>query len=233
MNISGGFSKRTILLLGLLLIIGGGAAAYFLYFQDIGVAPSPEPEKVAKRIKIEVPAPPPEEKKEVAAPVGVQTQQLQPPAGIQPAQQPAPVQQGAVKPAEVKPEVAKKEEIKPAVKEVLPEKKAAVKKEKQGLVAVKTQYKPWALHVASHASKEEAQTMIKRLKKDKYNAYLTEFNLKNRRWYRVRVGFYTSEEEAKAVGKKITSKYNINGIWAVKPMKSEIKTHMDPVTPTS
>ena len=75
--------------------------------------------------------------------------------------------------------------------------------------------------------------MIKRLKKDKYNAYLTEFNLKNRRWYRVRVGFYTSEEEAKAVGKKITSKYNINGIWAVKPMKSEIKTHMDPVTPTS
>ena len=229
MNISGGFSKRTILLLGLLLIIGGGAAAYLLYFQDIGVAPPPEPEKVAKRIKIEVPAPPPEEKKEAAAPAGAQTQQPQPPAGIQP----APVQPGAVKPAEVKPEVAKKEEIKPVVKEVVPEKRAAVKKEKQGLAAVKTQYKPWALHVASYASKEEAQTMVKRLKKDKYNAYLTEFNLKDRRWYRVRVGFYGSEEEAKAAGKKITRNYNINGIWAVKPMKSEIKTHMDPVTPTS
>jgi len=229
LNISGGFSKRTILSLGLLLIIGGGAAAYLLYFKDIGVAPPPEPEKVAKRIKIEVPAPPPEEKKEAAAPAGAQTQQPQPPAGIQP----APVQPGAVKPAEVKPEVAKKEEIKPAVKEVVPEKKAAVKKEKQGLAAVKTQYKPWALHVASYASKEEAQTMVKRLKKDKYNAYLTEFNLKDRRWYRVRVGFYGSEEEAKAAGKKITRNYNINGIWAVKPMKSEIKTHMDPVTPTS
>lgn len=216
MSIADKFNKKTIILLAALVIIGG-AAAYFLFFKDSGVVYAPEPEKVAKRMKIEVPSPP-EATKEAAIPAGAQTQ-TQPPA-----------QQGAVKPAEVKPEVKKKEEIKPAIKEVAPEKKAEAKKETESQKAVvgkKMPYKPWAVHVASYTSKEEALAMVKRLQQDNYNAYMTEFDLKGRHWYRVRIGFYASNQEAKTAGKKLSGSYSINGIWTVKPMKKEIMSHLN------
>ncbi len=204
------FSKKTIILLAALVVIGGAAAAYFLFFGDVGMAPSSEPEKIAKRIKIEAPPPAPEAKKEAAPLAGVQT----------PAQAPEPV--------EVKPEIKKKEKIKTAVKEVVPEKKEEIKKEKQRPAADKKMaYKLWAMHVASYVSKEEALSMLKRLKQDNYNAYMTEFDLKGKHWYRVRIGFYASDREAKAIGQKISGSYSISGIWTVKPNKKEIMNHLN------
>lgn len=211
MSIADKFNKKTIILLAALVVIGGVAAAYLLFFKDTGVVKAPEPEKVAKRMKIEVPSPP-EAKKEATIPAGTQTQ-AQPPA-----------QQGAVKPAEMKPEVKKKEDIKPAVKEVVTEKKAEAKKEAP---AKKAAYKPWAVHVASYTSKEEALAMVKKLQQGSYNAYMTEFDLKGRHWYRVRIGFYASNQEAKAAGKKLSGSYGMNGIWTVKPMKKEIMSHLN------
>lgn len=208
-------NKKTIILLAALVVIGGAAAAYFLFFKDSGIVQTPEPEKVAKRMKIEVPSLP-EVKKEEAIPAGAQTQP-QPPT-----------EQGVAKPVEVKPEIKKKEEIKTAAKEVVPEKKEVVKKDKQKPVAGKKMaYKLWAMHVASYVSKEEALSMVKRLKQDNYNAYMTEFVLSRRHWYRVRVGFYASDREAKAVGRKISGSYSISGIWTVKPNKKEITSHLN------
>lgn len=216
MSIVESFSKRTIILLIVLVAIGGAAAAYLLYFKEAGIFQLPEPEKIAKRIKIEAP---PEAKKETPAPGG---QQPAPQAQAQPAEK-APQQ-----PAETKPEAKKKEEAKPAVKEAAPEKKAEVKKtgvRGHGLGAEKTRYKTWAVHVASYATKEEAEAIIKKLKQDNYNTYMTEFNLKGRHWYRVRIGFYSSKQEADDIGKKLSSNYNINSAWSVKPLKTEVKKH--------
>ena len=201
-------NKKTIILLAALVVIGG-AAAYFLFFKYSGIMTAPEPEKVAKRMKIEVPSPP-EVKKEITIPAGVQTQ-TQPP-----------VEQAAAKPVEVKPE------IKTAAKEVVPEKKEGVKKDKQKPVAGKKMaYRLWAMHIASYVSKEEALSMVKRLKQDNYNAYMTEFDMKGKHWYRVRVGFYASDREAKAIGQKISGSYSISGIWTVKPKKKEITSHLN------
>lgn len=211
MSIADKFSRRTVILLVLLVVIGGAAAAYLLFFQEAGMAPAPEPEKVVKRMKIEVPAPP-EAKKEVTIPPAAQIQG-QPPEN-----------QAVAKPVEPKPEVKGKEEPKQAVKEAMPEKKAEAKKE---MPAKKAVYKPWAVHVASYTSKEEALSMLKRLKQDNYNAYMTEFDLKGKHWYRVRVGFYASNNEAKAAGKKIAGSYSMNGIWTVKPMKKEVISHLN------
>ncbi len=220
MSIADRFGKKTIILLATFVVIGGGAVAYFLFLQDAGVVQAPEPEKIAKRMKIEVPSPP-EAKKEAALPAGAQTQ-TQPPAQIPSAQQ------ETVKSAEVKPEATKKEEIKPAIQEVVPEKKAEAKKETQKTTAGKKMpYKPWAVHVASYTSNEEALAMVKRLQQDNYNAYMTEFYLKGRHWYRVRIGFYASNQDAKTVGKKLSASYGINGIWTVKPMKKEIMRHLN------
>lgn len=218
-------NKRTIILL-IVLIIVGGAAAYFLYFKDVGVISTSQPERVVKRMKIEVP--PSEEKKEAAPSSPAQTQVS--PTAQMPAQgQPAAPQPGPAKPTEIaKLEVAKKEEAKPPVKEVIPEKKkVAAKKETPKPPAKKAQYKPWAIHVASFTSMDEAQAIAHKLKQSKFNTYITEFNLKGRQWYRVRVGFYASEEEAKVVGKRISRSYNLSGIWTVKPMKQEVMTHLD------
>ena len=206
-------NKKTIILLIVLVVIGG-VAAYFLFFGDVGMAPFPEPEKIAKRIKIEAP-PPTDAKEEAAKSPDVQTPAPEP-------VQVSPVEQGAAKPVEVKPE------IKTAAKEVVPEKKEGVKKDKQKPVAGKKMaYRLWAMHIASYVSKEEALSMVKRLKQDNYNAYMTEFDLKGKHWYRVRVGFYASDREAKAIGQKISGSYSISGIWTVKPNKKEIMSHLN------
>lgn len=207
MSIIERFGKRTIILLAALVIIGGAAAAYVLFFGNMGSAPPPQPEKIVKRIKIETP---PAEVKEAM---------------------PAQEDKASAKPAEVKPEIkkqeeVKKEETKTAAKEVVPEKKEAVKKDKQKPVAGKKMaYKPWAVHVASYASKEEALAMVKKLKQNKYKAYMTEFSLSGKQWYRVRVGFYASYREAKAAGQKISGRYSISSVWPVKPKKNEITSH--------
>lgn len=219
MSINGGLGKKTIILIVILVVIGGGAAAYFLYFKDIIGVPPQEPEKVVKRMKIEIPAPPPVEKKEAPSPISVQPQA--PPS--------APAQVPPAKQEEIKPIVEKK----PVTQEAAPEKKIAVKKEKpktpakKNAVYAEVKHKPWAVHIASYTSMGEAQTIVKKLKQDNYNAYVTEFNLKGRQWFRVRIGFYASEKDAKEAGRKISSSYNISGIWTVKPMKKEIMTHLD------
>ncbi len=196
-------NKRTIVLL-LILAAVGGMAVYLFYFQNLGVVPPPEPEKVAKRIKIEVP----EEKKEVEPAV-----QTQAPPAVPAKEEVIPAQ------AEVKP----KEEVKPAVSE----KKIVAKKEKPK-TAVKKEfiYKPWVIHVASYAAKEDASAMINRLKKGKYNAYMTNFYLKKKHWYRVRVGFYATEKDAKAAAKKVSHNYHLNGLWTVKAAKKEVAAHL-------
>lgn len=209
MSIAG--RSKIILLIALVVI--GGVAAYFFYFKDMLAPPVPEPEKVAKRMKIEVPASEEEKKAPTAE------------------QEAAPVQPPVIKPVEVKPEVKeKKAPAVPAIKEAAPVKKGAAKKVKEKTIA---QYKSasggkaWAVHVASYVSRGDAETMIKKLKQDNYNAYLTEFDFKGKHWYRIRVGFYASEREAISAGKKISGAYNISGIWTVKPLKKEIMSHLN------
>ena len=222
------FNKKTIILPIVLVVIAGAAAAYLLYFKDMGIPPIHEPEKIAKRIKIETPVP--EEKTAEVKPTAVKTQTPTPP---QPEVSPAKPE--AVKPAEVKPEIKKKEEIKPIVEkkpsaqESASEKKLVAKKKKQELIvtAKKAAYKSWAVHIASYVSREEAEAMAKRLKQDRYNAYITEFNMKGKHWYRVRIGFYSSKQVADEVGKKLSSSYNLSGIWVVKPIKKEIMSHIN------
>lgn len=230
MSIADSFNKRTIILLIVLAVIGGAVAAYLLYFKDMIAPPTPEPEKIAKRIKIETPVP--EEKTVEVKPPVVQTQ---PPTPPQPEVSSAKPE--AVKPAGVKPEVKKEEDVKPAVekkplaRESASEKKLAARKKKPEPIATakKAAYKTktWAVHIASYASREEAESMAKRLRQDRYNAYITEFNMKGKHWYRVRIGFYSSKQVADEVGKKLSSSYNLSGVWVVKPIKKEVMSHLN------
>lgn len=86
--------------------------------------------------------------------------------------------------------------------------------------------KPYAVNVASFPSMREAQSLLKSLKASGYTAYTTEFTKDGIKWYRVRVGFYKSREEASKVGDKLEAKYNIQSPWIVKPAKEEAAGHI-------
>lgn len=212
-----GIGKKTFILLAGLIIVGGGVAAYFLFYGDMSTSTLPESEKIVKRIKIETPPPDTKDDNKMLQPI-VQTQVS-----------PKPAKQTVAQPAQEKTEIKNKYEIKTATKEPVLEKKEELRKEKQTPTASRKAFvnKPWAAHIASYVSKEEALAIVKRLRQDKYNAYVTELNLNGKRWYRVRIGFYETDREAKAVGKKISSVYSISGIWTVKPLKKEITSHLN------
>lgn len=129
---------------------------------------------------------------------------------------------------EVKTEIAKveqklelkKEAVKAKVEPKPEPKKEAAKKE------VKNAQKGlWVVHIASYVTRDEAAAMQKKLKEDGYNAYISDFNLKGKQWYRLRVGFYATEDDAKVAGKKIAKTYSIAGVWAVKPTRKEVLSH--------
>ncbi len=91
--------------------------------------------------------------------------------------------------------------------------------------AVKTA-RPWAVNVASFTHGNDAEKLRKLLISLGYNAYMTKFVKDGTLFYRIRVGFYPSREEASAVGRKIAAKYRYVGTpWVVKPGRAEVAAH--------
>lgn len=81
---------------------------------------------------------------------------------------------------------------------------------------------PWVVNIVSLRSRSDAKNFTDKLKSDSYNAYLTEFDKDNTRWYRVRVGFFSEKQKAEKVGQDISSTYIFKNYWVVKPSKKEI-----------
>lgn len=179
---------RIILLLVLLGVTG--VVAFIVYFKG---EESPSIEKVVKRVKIE---PPPKTESEPGRPPEVT----------------------------IPPPVVTKPEI-PRMGKSGPQEMVSVSRPELGSVPKQTSKEAsqeakavdsWTVHIASFTSREDAQSIVKRLKEGGYKAYLTESNIKGKRWYRVRVGFYRTEEGARTVGREISTKYHIKDIWIVK-----------------
>lgn len=143
---------------------------------------------------------------------------------------PAPV---AVKKPELKTAVTvQPEEKKPAIKVEAPAKAtpAPTAKAERPVVerpAVKKQAaKRWAVHVASMTYENEARHFASKLKKSGYKAYVTGFTKDDVQWYRVRVGFYSSKDDALAASKKIVSKFKVKSTpWIVMAPKSEVSKY--------
>jgi len=184
---------RIILLL--VLLGAAGATIFIVYFKR---EESPSVEKVIKRVKIELPPktePEPGKPPEVTAPPTLVTKPEVPAVGKGEAMPPSRPEPGSV----VKESVSKPE--------APPEEKAIGS---------------WVVHIASFTSKEEAQSMVERLKGGGHNAYLTESNIKGKRWYRVRVGFYQTEDETRTIGREISTKYHIRDMRIVKLGKKDL-----------
>jgi cell division septation protein DedD len=75
--------------------------------------------------------------------------------------------------------------------------------------------RPWVINVASVESKADAQRVVDNLKKNGHNAYIIESDQKGNLWYRVRVGFFQSIEEADLIGQQISRRYGFQSPWTL------------------
>ncbi|MBI5453882.1 MAG: SPOR domain-containing protein [Deltaproteobacteria bacterium] len=211
----------------------------------------PSEEVISKRVRIglqeEAPkAPPAEGQPEAEAPeAGAEKADAKPaePAKEVAAAKPADTVKAPVEPkktkaaetkaepvAERKADETKKEPVKKAEARLSKEEKARDARqswlEKVAKAGKALAKKPYAVNVASFPSMREAQSLLKSLKASGYTAYTTEFTKDGVKWYRVRVGFYKSREEASKVGDKLEAKYNIQSPWIVKPAREEAAGHI-------
>jgi cell division septation protein DedD len=72
---------------------------------------------------------------------------------------------------------------------------------------------PWVINIASFSSKRYAINLLDKIKKDGFNVYITKFKQKDKLWYRVRIGFFPTREYASIVGKDLSERYVLQGLW--------------------
>ncbi|HHL40218.1 MAG TPA: hypothetical protein ENJ37_06915 [Deltaproteobacteria bacterium] len=160
---------------------------------------------VSKRIKIDIPPEP-------ARPVKEPEKKVEPEKTVKaPAYRPAPAKEPAVTP---KRKVAGK----------LASRAPAAKKPGAGATPAEGKGR-YAVNLASFLYKPEAMDVMSSLKAAGHNAYVTEFVKDGQRWYRVRVGFFASRDEAAKAGKRLSEEFRLPGAWVVKPSESERKAH--------
>jgi DedD protein len=75
---------------------------------------------------------------------------------------------------------------------------------------------PWAINLASLASKSDAQRFQNMLKEGGCNAYIAEYKQEDKRWYRVRVGFFHSIGDARTAAQDISERHHLQGYWIAK-----------------
>ncbi len=137
--------------------------------------------------------------------------------------------------------VAGKKPAKPAIKEKAEaadsgseekDQQEAVKKQSKkapkaskAITAKDLAARPWVVGLASFKTLGEAQEVTGSLKALHHNAYITETVKDGRKWYRVRVGFYATREEAEKVGSTLSARFGLKNLWVVKPSRAEAKAH--------
>ena len=97
---------------------------------------------------------------------------------------------------------------------VQPAKEAFVKKER-----ITT---PWVINMSSVVSKQSAIQLLDRIQKDGYNGYITRFKNNDKLWYRVRIGFFPTREDARILGENLSEKYSLHDIWTARASRGEI-----------
>ena len=80
----------------------------------------------------------------------------------------------------------------------------------------------YVISVASFTFKDSATKFKNRLRAAGHNAYVIGADIKGKRWYRVRIGFFKSYSDAKAEVKKVTASFDASGAWITKASKSEL-----------
>lgn len=83
--------------------------------------------------------------------------------------------------------------------------------------------RPWAVNVASFSNRRDAEGLKDVLKASGYYSYTADFVKNGKKWYRVRVGFYGTRDEAARESRTIARSFGIpTAPWVVKPPIEEV-----------
>ncbi|MFQ5585764.1 MAG: SPOR domain-containing protein, partial [Thermodesulfobacteriota bacterium] len=111
------------------------------------------------------------------------------------------------------------DEMKEVPRKVSPEKKKPLKKvRREGR---------WAIHIGSYLYRSEADRVAMILRSGGDNAYITEFDSKGTHWYRVRVGFFASKQEAASYAQELSTQLKEQDLWVVLPSRREVTSFRD------
>lgn len=110
-------------------------------------------------------------------------------------------------------------------KEAVKKKPKKAPKDSKAITAKDLAARPWVVGLASFKTLGEAQEVAGSLKALHHNAYITETVKDGRKWYRVRVGFYATRQEAQKVGSSLSARFGLKNLWVVKPSKAEAQAH--------
>ncbi len=92
------------------------------------------------------------------------------------------------------------------------------------IAALRTDFNnPWVVNMHSGLSKGYAIGLLKKMKKDGNDAYVTRFKDKTKDWYRVRVGFFPTRENALETGKGLSEKYSLPDFWIARAPRNEMR----------
>lgn len=207
-----------VLLTGAYLFFGGGE-------EDIQ-----RPTRIAKRVKIDVPPPTiinPDETKSSKYFVMEENAELIIEESINDLK-PEVVFQKKEDPTFQVEDKPIKDPVKREEKETLPQKQIIASKTPEMLVTSAPKNKTetfWVVNVVSVRSRKDANNFVDKLKGNSYNAYLTTFDKDTTHWYRVRVGFFADKQKAEKIGRDISSRYQFDDYWIVKPSRTEISAN--------
>ncbi len=239
-------SSRFFLVLVLVLAAAAIVAAYFMYFRQPPAEDPLETEAVIQRGALSKESPPevayqftPEERKALdmsrvmsespgapkmpgdiqsggaATPEPPSTvEQAEGAASLPAASAAAPEVPAADEPAVSTPSQAEPAAVAPAAQQTAEAfKPAPVKSE------------TWVINALSTQDGEKARAIMDEMMKLPYRVYAYQKEIKGRNWYRIRVGFFSSREEAEKAGLKIAETFKLPPPWIVKPGRSELEKY--------
>lgn len=103
----------------------------------------------------------------------------------------------------------------PTVKEAKSPAREALPSKVSEQAGKKTQERVWTVQVNAFPQERDATRLAKRLKDKGYDAYVTSSEIKGRTWYRVRVGRFTTRNEAKSLQEELKTKENLSKTMTV------------------
>lgn len=86
----------------------------------------------------------------------------------------------------------------------------------------------WAVNALSTQDGVKARELLDELMKLPYHVYAYQKEIKGRNWYRIRIGFFSSRDEADKVGVDLARRYNLPPPWIVRPGKQELDKYYRP-----
>ncbi len=215
MKPQGGSISKSALLALIIIVLGGGLVVYLMSME--GKRGPASPERIVKRMKIRAPR--------ASIPPQVDKGKESKPQKAKEKKQEKDVVKKDTREREVKPVVKPPREVKKVARAPKMASGATSRKVPAPVHAKKIASGPWVVNLSSYTSEREAMDVKERVGAEGHTAYVTVFDHEGRRWYRVRVGFYSSKEEAKEYADRLSKAFNAPGAWVVRPAKSEIAAH--------